>query len=342
MNRASKTKRRTAGIWAPIRVLFPVLLIGFFPLLFIVLCLLDGPKSVSLPIMLCVLIFIFLCVVISVILLHLRFRRSGKYLTTLLQDYDIIGPEETYSMAEFLTSSGRRQIMRTAQDHKGRIDQLQFLRNQAEYTAHQSQINPHFLYNTLDTIRGKALEYAQDDVADMIESLSRIFRYSINNKSDMFSLQDELRNVKDYVKIQQIRFANRFAFHYEVDEEDWRLLYFRVPKLILQPLVENAILHGLESMVSGGEVTLSAYRTEKLVILRVADNGHGMSVENIKALSAGLRQGSPPPSAAEHGIALMNINQRIKYIFGQEYGITLSSSAGYGTTVEIIMPYTEV
>ena len=115
MNRASKTKRRTAGIWAPIRVLFPVLLIGFFSLLFIVLCLLDGPKAVSLPIMLCVLIFIFLCVVISVILLHLRFRRSGKYLTTLLQDYDIIGPEETYSMAEFLTSSGRRQIMRTAQ-----------------------------------------------------------------------------------------------------------------------------------------------------------------------------------------------------------------------------------
>lgn len=323
----------------PFLCLLPCLLLSIAALVCGILCLVQAVQAA--PIFPLVFFVLFLLSAFSAVMVWQIFQKSGRQLTLLLREYGTLPPEADFPLFSLFTQAGRDQIFRSVQEYSGRISQLQFLRNQAEYTAHQSQINPHFLYNTLDTIRGKAMEYEQDEIADMIESLSRIFRYSISNKSDMFILKDELKNVKDYIKIQQIRFANRFSFQYSVDEEDWRLMYFRVPKLILQPLVENALLHGLESMVSGGTILLSAYRTEQLVILRVSDNGQGMPTEKVKALCAALREG-PGPADGKKGIALTNISQRIKYIFGPEYGLTFSSTEGRGTTVEIIMPYTEV
>ena len=117
---------------------------------------------------------------------------------------------------------------------------------QTELTALQSQINPHFLYNTLDTIRGQAMCDDNIEVANMIETLASFFRYSISRKGNLVTLRDELNNINNYMRIQQYRFNNRFSLEIVVDEEDMQAYDFYVPRLILQPIVENAIVHGLE------------------------------------------------------------------------------------------------
>lgn len=223
-----------------------------------------------------------------------------------------------------------------------KLKKLHLLKKQAEYHAHQSQINPHFLYNTLDTIRGKAYETGQVEVAEMIEALSRIFRYSLSNKNDMQRIIDEIENVRDYVSIQSVRFGNRFVFLCEIDENDWRLLQFKVPKLILQPLIENSLSHGLDRTAKGGKVVLTIYRTESQVIIRVEDNGRGIPEEKLAQLSQSLNEDiSVGDEDQKFGIALRNINQRIQYIYGKDYGLSISSIEGLGTTTEIVMPYTE-
>ncbi len=318
-------------------LLVPCLLSAACSLFAGIYCLQSG-RELLLP---CV--FLFVLSLLLLILLLFLLRSSSRVLTRLLRSCGFLGQQQSISLPELLLPEVQRQLLHSAQDYSGRIDELQLLRSQAEYNAHQSQINPHFLYNTLDTIRGKALEHQQEEIAAMIESLSRIFRYSISNRSDLLNLKDELKNVKDYINIQQTRFANRFSFSYQVDETDWRLLYFRVPKLILQPLVENAILHGLDTMVSGGVVRLSAFRTESYVVLRVEDNGCGIPAPQLKTMCTALQENQPGgATGVGGGIAIGNINRRIRHIYGQEYGLSLSSTVGLGTAVEIVMPYTEV
>ena len=219
-----------------------------------------------------------------------------------------------------------------------RIDKKQ--REKAEMYALQSQINPHFLYNALDSIRGYALLHDMDEISDITEALSRVFRNMISNKHELLSLRQERDNINNYMKIQQFRFNNKFQYSFDVEEE--LLNKYMVPRMVIQPLVENAIMHGLERKVERGWVRVAAYATEKRFIIQVIDNGVGMSEERLELLNRTMKMNPVNQSISQDtnhsGIALININKRLKLKFGNQFGIMLSSTPNIRTVTEVVLP----
>lgn len=223
--------------------------------------------------------------------------------------------------------------------YEGRIKEKEY-----EMRALQAQINPHFLYNTLETIRGQALIDDNEEIAKMVEALSAFFRYSISRKGNLVTLRDELANIENYMLIQRYRFNNRFSMEVLIDEEDEEAFDFLIPRLIIQPVVENAIFHGLEEKLEGGKVTIDIIVTDKNLILMISDNGKGMDVDTLKELNARIQSNNVELDDREErnqrntGIALPNIHKRIQLLFGEEYGVNVYSTAGQGTDVEITIP----
>lgn len=210
----------------------------------------------------------------------------------------------------------------------------------AEIGALQSQINPHFLYNTLDSIRGQALIDGSEVIADMTEALSILFRYSISREGSLVTMQDELRCVEKYIMIQQFRFNHMLFYQKDIDPS---LLSCMIPRLSLQPIVENAIFHGLEMQSGRGTITLRLYRTQNYMVVCVSDNGVGISAEKVVELNERIRSHTEDTadsrSGGRHsGIALTNVDRRIWLTFGENYGVHLFSTPGVGTDVEILLP----
>lgn len=208
----------------------------------------------------------------------------------------------------------------------------------------QNQINPHFLYNTLDSIRGQALSVGEIKLADMVEALSSFFRYSISRRGNIVSLEEEIRNVKTYVKIQKFRFEERFDLKIEMDASDG-VMECLIPKMTLQPIVENAIYHGIETGMRPGIVTVRIIETEERLLIYVTDNGVGISKEKLKKIHDTLNEkGSQEDhklSAKQgegNGLALRNVNERIHIYYGDGYGISIYSTVNVGTEVEIRLP----
>ena len=214
---------------------------------------------------------------------------------------------------------------------------------QAEYLALQNQINPHFLYNTLEGIRSEALYAGIDGVARMTEALSSFFRYTISNVEHLVTLESELKNVKNYYIIQQFRFEDRLKMTIDMDnEEESELLIAKIPKLTLQPIIENSIYHGLEQKLGQGTVRIKIEGTKNRLIITVSDNGLGISEDKVKEMNKKLRAVSIDDMQSDNsrgGIALANVNSRIKLLFGDEYGLYIYSTLNEGTDVEITIPY---
>lgn len=216
------------------------------------------------------------------------------------------------------------------------------LKKQTELSILQSQINPHFLYNTLDSIRGQAIIDGADEVADAIEALSKFYRYGISIRGDLVTVEDEIKNVMNYIRIQQYRFDNKFKFNLIYEEAD-ELSQYIMPKLTLQPLVENAIYHAFDQNESPGVITLKITVTQSRIILRVSDDGIGMDKETVCGMNECLvnRQKNPEVMLNRErtgGLGLQNINDRIKIFFGDNYGVTVYSAVGLGTDVEVVIP----
>ena len=231
-------------------------------------------------------------------------------------------------------------IFRDVISHYTTKQDAEIYTRQVELAALQSQINPHFLYNTLDAIRGQAIQDNNREVAMMIQTLSAFFRYSISRKGNAVTLRDELDNVQNYMKIQQYRFEDRFRLEMEIDSPE--VYDFYVPRLILQPIVENAILHGLENKRNGGVITIDVEETDDLVIM-ISDNGKGMTLQELDDLNGRIlaekaEQEEAPALGKHKGIALVNVQKRIELIFGVPYGLHVYSSIGQGTDVEITLP----
>lgn len=213
------------------------------------------------------------------------------------------------------------------------------LYKQAELDALQSQINPHFLYNTLDSIRGHALTEGAEDIADMTEALSTFFRYSISNRNNMVTLNEELENAQNYFMIQQFRFNNRFRLQiFPFPQEIGEVCF--LPKMTLQPILENTILHGMEQKIGPGTISIRVVGTDNRTVITISDDGTGMSEETLLRLQAKLQNDEPVPlrRTKGNGIALPNANRRIKLLFGKEYGMRIMSTLGLGTDVEITLP----
>lgn len=217
------------------------------------------------------------------------------------------------------------------------------LRQEAEYAELQSQINPHFLYNILETIRGQALIDDNYKIADMTEALAKYFRYNIGKDNDKVTVMEELENVYNYIKIQQFRFNNRFTFQIHTDDAKEEYKSCMLPKMTLQPVIENAIFHGIEGKLERGRIDVHIVTTKERLIITVADDGIGMKEETLRSLMGKLNQSdirmvAASPNKRGNGIAVDNVNKRLKLLFGTEYGINVSSTWMVGTEVEITIP----
>lgn len=216
-------------------------------------------------------------------------------------------------------------------------------KKQAEYLALQNQINPHFLYNTLEGIRSEALCAGMDDLAEMTEALATFFRYTISNVDNLVTLEDELANIQNYYRIQQYRFGDRLNVSVEYDDEDeMEVLMLRLPKLTLQPIVENSIYHGIERKIGKGNLRIKIQTTLDRLLITISDDGLGINGEQLSNLNRRLREisldGVAPAPNQKGGIAIVNVNNRIKLLFGEEYGIYMYSTQDVGTDVTITLP----
>lgn len=236
------------------------------------------------------------------------------------------------------------QLMEKYAALKTKKNTAQIFDKQTELTALQSQINPHFLYNILECIRGQALLDDNIEIAKMVEALSSFFRYSISKKGNLVTLRDELANIENYMLIQRYRFNNRFSMEIIIDEEDEAAYDFLVPRLIIQPVIENAIFHGLEERMEDGIVSIEVIVTDLDMIITISDNGKGIDCEELEELNNRINANDMElddknkSNQINTGIALPNINRRIRLLFGKEYGVNVYSTLGKGTDVEIIIP----
>ena len=224
-------------------------------------------------------------------------------------------------------------------EHEENLALAEKQRNRSELSMLQYQINPHFLYNTLDTIRSYALISDQEDIALMSEKLSRFFRYAISNRESVVKVEDELRHIDDYLFIQSRRFGDRFETEISVEEPELRERYML--KMMLQPLVENAITHGLERLKRKGQIHIGIAATDRKLLIRVSDNGVGMSEEKVRELNDSLRTGTVRQTEKRGrgtGIAVQNVNARIRMTFGEAYGLHYRSHEMQGTTVTAVLP----
>jgi len=229
-----------------------------------------------------------------------------------------------------LTTSFNHMIERV-QNLEEKIINDQEEKRKLELQALQGQINPHFLYNTLDSIIWMA-EIKDDHVVPMTEALAKLFRLSLNQGKEMFTIEEELEHVKNYLIIQSMRYVNKFDYSIEVQDS---IRKYRIIKLILQPIVENSIYHGIKEKKGKGRISIRAYQEEDMVRLKVEDDGIGMSEDQCSALLSGKIE---PSGKKGSGIGFKNVNERIKMYFGNPYGVSISSEINKGTTVVISIP----
>lgn len=201
----------------------------------------------------------------------------------------------------------------------------------AELKALQSQINPHFLYNTLDVIKWLGYQKRTEDIDEVVSSLARFYKLSLNKGKDIVPIFDEVDHASSYIRIQNIRFKGKIAFVVDVDPS---LLQYSIPKITLQPIVENAVYHGiLEKPSKTGMVSITGRSNDNGIILSAHDDGVGIAENKLKDL---LGATQPEQSGSHYG--LRNIDQRIKLLYGPAYGLTFESIPGNGTTVNIHLP----
>ncbi|MBO4889740.1 MAG: sensor histidine kinase [Lachnospiraceae bacterium] len=231
-------------------------------------------------------------------------------------------------------SKSMNQMIDKINELLSQITKEQIRIREAELELLQSQINPHFLYNTLDTIIWLAEGGDEKRVVGMVKSLSAFFRTSLSRGRDIITIREELLHAKSYLEIQQFRYQDILEYEINVPEE---FNEYTIPKITIQPLVENALYHGIKNKRGGGRITIDAKRQGDDFVISVSDNGIGMSEERLAEVIDGLT-GQQPSDSAIYG--LYNVNERIRLKFGDKYGITLHSVFGQGSTCNILLPMT--
>lgn len=201
--------------------------------------------------------------------------------------------------------------------------------NQAEYKALQAQINPHFLYNTLDTMSSIAQLRDCDEISELCQSLSNIFRYSLETGTPFSTVAKEIVHLKNYIYVMNMRMQGEVEYTFEVEED---VLQDSLPRISIQPLVENAINHGLRNSRGEKKVCVRAYREADNLMIVVEDNGVGISADRLEELRKNYR-------GQENSIGLFNINARMRMLYGDAYGVTIESTEGKGTRVLLTIPH---
>ena len=261
-------------------------------------------------------------------------KQDGRHLSAssqYLNRTDEIGTlyNEYNNMIEELNSS----IKRDYQDKLIALD--------AQMKSLEARINSHFLFNTLESINSIAEIEDNERIATMSLALGNMFRYSIKTPSELVTIEDELKNVHDYVCIQQIRFDHKFSVAVNIPQEMYQQ---KVLKLILQPLVENGLYHGLNYCTAGDTITIHGRIEDAYIYLNVDDNGKGMSPETLQSLNERLLKEATFTELGhrtKHSIGLKNIQTRIELYYGRGYGLTVTSRENMGTQIQIKIPVLE-
>ena len=206
-------------------------------------------------------------------------------------------------------------------------------RQTAELNALQAQINPHFLFNTIEGIRMHAVEEGALDISDMLAQLGNLFHWMVMMDKQIVYLEDEVDYVDSYLNLQRLRYDDSFDTEVDIDADT---LYLGVPKFTLQPIVENALLHGLRENSLSGVISIRTRLEGQKLVLTVSDNGSGMSAQTLDKLIQHIRK--EESSCDDFGIAMQNVQARINLLFGSDYGITVESAPNCGTTVTVRIP----
>ena len=276
---------------------------------------------------------ILLAALVSSIVISRALSRPLKGLSRAMRQFEKNADTFTYAPV-----GGAREVQELSESFSHMVVKIQHLMEtvrreeinlrKTELKALQAQINPHFLYNTLDSIAWMCEQGRNDEAVQMVNALAQLFRISISRGHELIPIRSELRHAESYLKIQKHRYKNQFSYRFNVDES---CLDFLCNKITLQPIIENAIYHGINGLVDEGEIVITLRADGSDVVFTVADNGVGMEEEQIQAI---LRK-----ERSDHtGIGIKNVNDRLKIYFGEGYGITIDSEPDVGTTVTIRMP----
>ncbi|HHY81304.1 MAG TPA: histidine kinase [Clostridiales bacterium] len=249
--------------------------------------------------------------------------------------YDRITADQEKGLNEFkyITMNIMKSFDENRQMEEELAQRMRMLK-QAQTAALQSQINPHFLYNTLQTINWlvMSLTKGENAASAVIEDLSDILRVTMDTENYLIPIEDEVSYAKKYIEIQQIRYKNKFTVHWEMDGE---IMDNLIAKVSLQPLIENSIYHGIKPKKKAGNIFIRGYISEGNIKIEVSDDGVGLSEEGINSLNMELRHSNV---FSDKHIGVRNVNQRLKLIFGEEYGITLQKRDPEGLQVNIVIP----
>lgn len=241
------------------------------------------------------------------------------------QNFDFKQVKGTSEIAALSDSFGHMVVQ--IQGLMERVREEEVTLRKTELNALQAQINPHFLYNTLDSIAWMCEEERTQEAVTMVNALARLFRISISKGHELITLEKECQHAESYLEIQKFRYKNQFTYQFDMEEG---CMQYLCNKITLQPIIENAIYHGLD-MVDEGKILIGVYEIDDGIVIYVEDNGVGMTDEQCLEI---LQK----ESGNTGGIGIKNVNDRIKIYFGQKYGLTITSELDEGTRVEIIIP----
>ncbi len=221
------------------------------------------------------------------------------------------------------------------------MKKVQALKRKAELRALQAQINPHFLYNTLNTITWQAADQGASEISVLSNSLGKFFRVSLSKGKEVITIQEEMEHVCSYLEIQKIRYKSKIYYEISIPEEIRRM---SIVKLVLQPLVENSLYHGIKMKENQGCIRISAVLQEDGygvpgIKICVEDDGLGIDREKLEQLNEGLSQCITDSNS---GYGIYNVNERLKLYYGEAYGLTLESRQGEGTRAIIVIPAQEM
>ena len=289
--------------------------------------------------------YIALCVILSVLIAFLFssvFSRRIQLLKNQMHSVaagnfelneEIKGTDEIFDLYEDLKKMVDSMQSLINDAYKAKIQSESFKLNQveAEFKALASQINPHFLYNTLETIRMKAYCNNDKETADLVKKLGKFMRRCLEVKDGMVTLESELEFTKSYLELQAARFGDRvsYSIYCEVDRK------YKILPLIIQPIVENAFVHGVEGAKSNGKINIKVFYHGDNVLIEVADNGSGIEPDRLKELLAKLEEND---TSSGKSIGLTNVNKRIKMYHGEQYGMSVETVLGRGTTIRLTIP----
>ena len=307
--------------------------IGILPIKLI----LESSNFIKLITLLACLISLMVCLVLALLIT----RSISRPIYTLVESMKRVESGDLQVRVDFrrrdelgLLGGSFNRMVRRIQDLLDNVVAKQRQLRASELKALQAQINPHFLYNTLDSIKWLAKLNHVPQISVIVTQLGKLLRSSINTDNDLITVEESIVNIQSYLAIQKIRYSDKFETLMEIAPE---ILQYQIPKLILQPIVENAIIHGLEGKKDKGRLIIRGVLAEDDLIFEVIDNGVGMRPEKEAALNAGEDLRS---SLFVHSIGIQNVNRRIKLYYGPDYQVTIQSVLGEGTKVTLRMSIT--